>query len=987
MAQVQTSTGSWVSESWPYGDLPVPTLSGSSALYADVLPDVDLQLTATPAGMAEVLVVKSAQAAADPRLQTVKLTVAGQSSLSEDAQDSTVAKVADGSAVVSASPQWWDSRNAGSSTRGPGGVGGLQPVDDSLSGSAITMDLSALSDPDVVFPAYVDPDWTPTGSPYWFTDAAYPNQSYLNGQYSTGTQSVGGASDSSHTYHSDAFWQFSLTGVPSGAKVMTANLSTTQEYSATCSPSAIEVRAYGPETAGFTWSQEQSYGSGKWGAVLATTNYNYGCSGVAAHSVGWTVTSAVASAVTSKASSIQLGISAVDPNSLTSRRHYAFQASVTIDYDRPPTTPSKLTVVTPPRGCGTSPSQVSFSTEVPTLTLSAYMTDPDGDAVNARFYIMNTNDLTKVVLTKDSSATTTNTVSVSWTQSSTTTAILPEGTYAWRAQGGDGTLTTAFTGYCYFTVDNTSPTAPVFAAGSGPIKNQTVGVGFDVDVAFSSTQGVARLAYEWQDSVNAGDPQIDVVGASAGSGVLAGALPACDAPTGIVYFACPDPGAGTWKLNVVPIDNEATLWVWTYDASGNQSAPTGIEVDSGAAPTVSYAAGHGWIDASSSAGVVADRNTTAESQSLTIDRGSGATSTAAIGNVNANVFANHDVAAFDFSGYVTLERTTNAVSAPHGASTGYATVTEAAAPSGYTADPHAGPAGYLAQLMPLDTTTFNSATMRELYLCTLTAGGYFSSLHSDCEGAGTVVRGEGYLWDSQPDGVQSAYMYRCNYNGHYFDVVNDTTCDGTGAYASGYGWVLDTGAVETAAPAAGAPAVDNTESYSVSAWVNPSQSAITSKRAFAIISETGGTSYDFILDMSAGKFNFCRRVQATPSNYQCAYDPASATRSAGDWYFVTGIYDAANSQLRLIVSDGDSSTIPQTSTAATAASDTAQATGPVMVGSAVLSGLQICQWAGQIAHPAVFPGVIDGPQLQNLAQDGDPAGDPGGGFGDEGTAQ
>ncbi|MEU0765290.1 VCBS repeat-containing protein, partial [Streptomyces microflavus] len=46
--------------------LPKPTLKDNVATYADVLPDVDLQLKAEVEGFSQLLVVKSAQAAANP---------------------------------------------------------------------------------------------------------------------------------------------------------------------------------------------------------------------------------------------------------------------------------------------------------------------------------------------------------------------------------------------------------------------------------------------------------------------------------------------------------------------------------------------------------------------------------------------------------------------------------------------------------------------------------------------------------------------------------------------------------------------------------------------------------------------------------------------------------------------------------------------------------------------------------------------------------
>ena len=58
--------GRSLSVSSPFGSLPAPSLSGSTATYRDVLPGVDLLVTAAPTGVSEVIEVKSAAAAADP---------------------------------------------------------------------------------------------------------------------------------------------------------------------------------------------------------------------------------------------------------------------------------------------------------------------------------------------------------------------------------------------------------------------------------------------------------------------------------------------------------------------------------------------------------------------------------------------------------------------------------------------------------------------------------------------------------------------------------------------------------------------------------------------------------------------------------------------------------------------------------------------------------------------------------------------------------
>ncbi|RAJ33557.1 concanavalin A-like lectin/glucanase superfamily protein [Kitasatospora sp. SolWspMP-SS2h] len=71
LAKITTADGTSMSIGAPF-PLPKPTLNGATATYASVLPDVDLRVTARPdGGWRDVIVVKTAQAAADPKLKTL----------------------------------------------------------------------------------------------------------------------------------------------------------------------------------------------------------------------------------------------------------------------------------------------------------------------------------------------------------------------------------------------------------------------------------------------------------------------------------------------------------------------------------------------------------------------------------------------------------------------------------------------------------------------------------------------------------------------------------------------------------------------------------------------------------------------------------------------------------------------------------------------------------------------------------------------------
>ncbi|MGC5361654.1 LamG-like jellyroll fold domain-containing protein [Streptomyces sp. DT24] len=103
---------------WPT-KLPTPTLDGPSAVYHEVLPDVDLKVTATAESFQEVLVVKSPSAAADPRLGELRFAMRTKGLTVREGASGTLAAVdGDGRTVFRAPPaQMWDSAGAAAAGR------------------------------------------------------------------------------------------------------------------------------------------------------------------------------------------------------------------------------------------------------------------------------------------------------------------------------------------------------------------------------------------------------------------------------------------------------------------------------------------------------------------------------------------------------------------------------------------------------------------------------------------------------------------------------------------------------------------------------------------------------------------------------------------------------------------------------------------------------------------------------------------------------
>ncbi|MFJ5123149.1 ricin-type beta-trefoil lectin domain protein [Kitasatospora sp. NPDC088548] len=119
MATVSTSDGKKLSVNAPF-TLPAPTLHGATATYANVLPGVDLQLTALPVGgWRDVIVVHTPEAAANPALKTLRFPIDAQG-LTVSSDDHGRIDVKDDTGALrfrSPAPLQWDSSGpaAGSS--------------------------------------------------------------------------------------------------------------------------------------------------------------------------------------------------------------------------------------------------------------------------------------------------------------------------------------------------------------------------------------------------------------------------------------------------------------------------------------------------------------------------------------------------------------------------------------------------------------------------------------------------------------------------------------------------------------------------------------------------------------------------------------------------------------------------------------------------------------------------------------------------------
>src|SRR5215469_9723149 len=180
LVTVANSAGRTVSLYWPAA-LPRPLISGSVALYRNVLPGVDLRMEATGTGYQEALIVRSAVAAANPRLRSVSYLVKAGSGLvlrkgpgsSLGVIDARTGKLV----FVVGRPLMWDSSRtqhfsipATADAAGSGRITQVPVAYRLARPAAATIVMSppaaALTGPRVRYPVYIDPEIVP-GTAYY----------------------------------------------------------------------------------------------------------------------------------------------------------------------------------------------------------------------------------------------------------------------------------------------------------------------------------------------------------------------------------------------------------------------------------------------------------------------------------------------------------------------------------------------------------------------------------------------------------------------------------------------------------------------------------------------------------------------------------------------------------------------------------------------------------------------------------------------------
>lgn len=257
MARIVRNTDQ-IALGWP-GALPAPTLSGDTATYADVLPGIDLQLTAQPLGFSTLLVVKTPQAARNPALEVVRLPLATDH-ITLHATGAGGLSAVDGvdTEVFSApSASMWDASGA---NRASVGVR-VQPGELDL-----LPDQGMLTDPSTRFPVSIDPYITVSGTQANWTkmNNCFPTQTYWNGANDTDPNREGsmkvGMSPSGYGDPCDGLaWRTYFlfnTGAAQGKTIHSVTFNIFETWSASCTAKPVNLYVAGGFTSATNWNNQ-----------------------------------------------------------------------------------------------------------------------------------------------------------------------------------------------------------------------------------------------------------------------------------------------------------------------------------------------------------------------------------------------------------------------------------------------------------------------------------------------------------------------------------------------------------------------------------------------------------------------------------------------------------------------------------------------------------------------------------------------------------
>ncbi|MGW3130670.1 LamG domain-containing protein [Streptomyces sp. NPDC001123] len=519
-----TKDGKSLDVAWP-STLPRPELSGSSAIYPNVLEGVDLKVTAVSTGFRQVLIVKDAAAAANPDLEHLEMSVTGHGVHLQPGLDGGVAAVDDNGTKVFESPsgQMWDSTGDATSqagnvsaqnsahqaaftttqataaaggpasdggpadpSHGPAGGDKTADVDVTLAAGKLTLapDLGLLRGKDTTFPVYIDPpvkgvvhnDWTALssdGDHFWEWD----------GDKGTGyCANYAGYLCSNTPYTQRLYYEYPLTSLY-GKKVLDVTFEAYQTWTFTCDRHSYDLSLVNKDISSSTrWSSrptavdlmgDQLVSHGRGGLCTPAQPADWvRFSDNVGSETNENLTTTVAAHVDGQKPQITFSLTPHDETSTGAWARFRDDAKLSVTYISKPAVPTPVGVQQGTTGSVCNASGQPFATSVTTPKMYATVQSADGANAQLRgqFEVWKADGSAKVWSADSPSS---EWVADNAKRSAPTAALAAQTDYRMHARtqayyktdrGTTGTLTSDWSSWCYFRVDTDSPPPPVISS-------------------------------------------------------------------------------------------------------------------------------------------------------------------------------------------------------------------------------------------------------------------------------------------------------------------------------------------------------------------------------------------------------------------------------------------------------------------------------------------------------------------------------------------
>jgi hypothetical protein len=533
---------------WPAA-LPAGVVSGDSVTYPEVYPGADLVVRAVAGGFSHVLVVKTAEAAANPAVRETSYAIGGSATVTE-ANDEIVIKGPKGVVAGASRPAAWDSTRVvrepspalrkqstdspsasataePSTAQAPGALARRSDLDVRVADRRLTVRVADdLLSGQATFPVYIDPTYSKYYQKWIPVSKASPGSSWVSGNsWPRDVIRIGSNFDN----YSDvwrAHTQFDISALKGKRVIKTPSVDAYLLHSAWCAGESLSIwQTNGIDGNTPTWNGM----SGKWlhGAALQTktVKVNSACGG--GQKPAWVkfnaggVKTHVQRHADANYSTITFGLRVPSESGGHWVKAERGKVKLTVEYQSKPISPKALRTA-PGGNCAASPGPwINDST--PAL----YGRAQDDD--NSVKIVFDVNGST-------SPADWTSPAVGSLKEASWTTPVLNDGNYNWRVYATDGTDKTGWSGTCYFRQDHTPPTMPVITR-----KTAAPVLGQPVTLTVSSTDALSGMQrFEYGIGVDVKETQLN-------------------AP------------AGTGEITFTPGTGRTQIYVWARDNAGNYS--------------------------------------------------------------------------------------------------------------------------------------------------------------------------------------------------------------------------------------------------------------------------------------------------------------------------------------------------------------------------------------------------------------------------------